>query len=364
MAKAYPWDKWFWSDWFADEALVLCSHVTISCWSSWLGRMHQRERCGELRGTSSDLARLVLAATTPEEAESALVELRDSGAADVERDGDQWVLINRRMNREHRKRVGSAERMTKSRQRRKPGVTSCAPLHDSCAGGKPDANTAKAAKPSAKAASPESGKAPGCASVTPEKPEAISQMPDPLPPGHAQVACELIDFLMSEGKAEGGPSVEELAALILQYGTDAVVTEIERRAEMHGPWNGLEHPPAKVIGSGIRAGLKPKKKASRGAFKAWLARVESEIQKAADAASRAEWVQKALAFRETPREERLTIAKSYEANVQSLRYDFREVALVGEQMLAYDDYVKDVLAVLEWSRTDAGVAALAEGVLA
>ncbi len=85
-------------DWMKDTELSLCTPATRGVWIDLLCAMHERNRSGELRGTSEQLARLARCSTV--ELVEALTDLQTTGAAIVEeRNGSYWVA-NRRMQRE------------------------------------------------------------------------------------------------------------------------------------------------------------------------------------------------------------------------------------------------------------------------
>lgn len=84
-------------DWLSDAELSLCSPATRGIWMDLLCRMHDAGRSGEVRGNLKQLA--VLARCLPSEAEAALADLADTGAADVSEKGGVYTVRNRRMNR-------------------------------------------------------------------------------------------------------------------------------------------------------------------------------------------------------------------------------------------------------------------------
>lgn len=85
-------------DWMKDTELSLCHPATRGVWIDLLCAMHERNRSGELRGTSDQLARLARCSTV--ELESALTDLQTTGAALVEQRNGIWWIANRRMKRE------------------------------------------------------------------------------------------------------------------------------------------------------------------------------------------------------------------------------------------------------------------------
>lgn len=73
--------------------------------------MHERNRSGELRGTSDQLARLARCSTV--ELVAALTDLQTSNAAVVEYRNNSWTVANRRMKREadtREKRAGAGSK--------------------------------------------------------------------------------------------------------------------------------------------------------------------------------------------------------------------------------------------------------------
>ncbi len=94
----YPHIPLYTGDWMKDTELSLCQPATRGVWIDLLCAMHDRNRCGELRGTSEQLSRL--ARCSPVELEAALTDLQTTGAALVEQRNGSWAIANRRMKRE------------------------------------------------------------------------------------------------------------------------------------------------------------------------------------------------------------------------------------------------------------------------
>lgn len=69
--------------------------------------MHERDRCGELRGTSEQLARLARCSTV--ELEEAFTDLQTTEAAEVQNRNGIWEVANRRMKKESSTRVKRAD---------------------------------------------------------------------------------------------------------------------------------------------------------------------------------------------------------------------------------------------------------------
>src|SRR2546421_349841 len=76
-----PVMQFFTRDWLGDPELSKCSPGTRGVWMDLLAAMHESDRCGEIRGTPEQLARI--ARCTGDDVRGAAQELRDSGAADV-----------------------------------------------------------------------------------------------------------------------------------------------------------------------------------------------------------------------------------------------------------------------------------------
>lgn len=85
-------------DWMKDAELSVCMPATRGIWIDLLCAMHERNRSGELRGTSDQLARLARCSTV--ELVAALTDLQTSNAAVVEYRNNSWTIANRRMKRE------------------------------------------------------------------------------------------------------------------------------------------------------------------------------------------------------------------------------------------------------------------------
>lgn len=93
-------------DWLKDVELGMCTPGTRGIWMDLLCAMHERNRCGELNGTSDQIARLGRCSVL--ELEAALAELKGTNAASIEISGQTWVIANRRMKREHEIRLKRA----------------------------------------------------------------------------------------------------------------------------------------------------------------------------------------------------------------------------------------------------------------
>src|SRR5262249_10310727 len=93
-----PYIPLYTGDWLKDPRLSLCSAATRGVWMDLLCAMHDPDRCGILRGTTEQLARLARCSTA--EADLALNELQTTRAADVIQRNGSWEVANRRMVRE------------------------------------------------------------------------------------------------------------------------------------------------------------------------------------------------------------------------------------------------------------------------
>lgn len=94
---AEPWSKFFWSDYYADEGLGICSLAAQGLWMRMLCLMAKSTPKGELRiggepCTVADLSRAV--GEREETVSSLLAELRRRGVYSVNKAG---VIYNRRM---------------------------------------------------------------------------------------------------------------------------------------------------------------------------------------------------------------------------------------------------------------------------
>lgn len=106
----HPYIPFYTGDWLKDPRLSLCSPATRGVWIDLICAMHEFDRCGELRGTTEELARLARCSTV--ELTQALTELQNKRAADVLQRNGSWTIANRRMKREadireKRKQAGS-----------------------------------------------------------------------------------------------------------------------------------------------------------------------------------------------------------------------------------------------------------------
>lgn len=107
--------------WLSDERLGMCAEETRGIWMDWLAAMHKDGQSGELRGTYEQLAKL--GRTTPKKAETAVADLKRTGAAEVvTRRSMEGVpvhvtLKNRRMQRAAAARKLNREKKFQQRHR-------------------------------------------------------------------------------------------------------------------------------------------------------------------------------------------------------------------------------------------------------
>jgi hypothetical protein len=85
-------------DWLTDPRLSLCSPLARGVWIDLLCAMYQLDRIGELRGTTEELARLARCSTV--EFVTAMTDIQNKLAGDVEQRNGSWLIANRRMKRE------------------------------------------------------------------------------------------------------------------------------------------------------------------------------------------------------------------------------------------------------------------------
>jgi hypothetical protein len=85
-------------DWLTDPRLSLCSPLARGVWMDLLCAMHQLDRSGELRGTTEELARLARCST--QEFVTAMTDIQNKLAGDVQQRNGSWSIANRRMKRE------------------------------------------------------------------------------------------------------------------------------------------------------------------------------------------------------------------------------------------------------------------------
>lgn len=106
-------------DWMKDPELSMCSPATRGIWIDLLCAMHELDRCGEIRGTLAQIARLCRCSVS--ELQTAIAELSTTRTADVAwADNTTVVVQNRRMRGEFKGRRNATER-----QQRKRSVTAC-----------------------------------------------------------------------------------------------------------------------------------------------------------------------------------------------------------------------------------------------
>ncbi len=105
-----PYLPLYTGDWLKDPALTLCTPATRGVWIDLLAVMHELDRSGELRGTAEQLARTARCSTV--EFAQAVTELQTNRAAEVVFRNDVYVVSNRRMQRDFRRRKQKEESST------------------------------------------------------------------------------------------------------------------------------------------------------------------------------------------------------------------------------------------------------------
>lgn len=108
-----PAFQFYTGDWLKDPALSKCSPATRGVFVDALCAMHESDRSGHLQGTADQLARTLRC--LPSEVIAAASELEATNAADVTIRNGVITLVNRRMQREHLKRLATRERVAKHR---------------------------------------------------------------------------------------------------------------------------------------------------------------------------------------------------------------------------------------------------------
>jgi hypothetical protein len=108
-----PWIKFFPSDWKSDNRLSRCSPATRGIWIDLICDMHDSSRSGKISGSLMELSRA--ARCTTAEIQVAIEELSSTKTADVTLHHDFVTVVNRRMNRDYKKREMSRLRQIKHR---------------------------------------------------------------------------------------------------------------------------------------------------------------------------------------------------------------------------------------------------------
>jgi hypothetical protein len=109
----YPWMQFYTGEWLKDPELSLCTSATRGVWIDLICAMHELGRLGQLRGTAEQLARV--ARCSAAEILAALTDLQTTGAADVTERNGVFVVRNRRMSRDAKKRQSNAARQLRLR---------------------------------------------------------------------------------------------------------------------------------------------------------------------------------------------------------------------------------------------------------
>lgn len=126
----YPYIPWFVSDWLADSAVTRLQPASRGIWFDACCVMWEEGRTGVLSGPTYELAKLTRC--TPDEFTAAAHDLQKTKAADVTFSNGHVTLINRRMQREARKRLAGAERVQKWRSKQDQNATIPHPYPTPC----------------------------------------------------------------------------------------------------------------------------------------------------------------------------------------------------------------------------------------
>ena len=165
-----PWIPFYVNDWLADRDLQRCELSTRGVWIQLLALMWQDGQSGQITGTARELARLC--SCDRAEVVAAIHELKRTGTGDIQEHGEGdpvYVVQNRRMRREWKKREGS--RIRKQRQRAKNSSDG-----DQCENPPPTDQSRLRPKKSRDASCEiASGCAVGHGGVTAQRPESESQ---------------------------------------------------------------------------------------------------------------------------------------------------------------------------------------------
>lgn len=120
MPRDMPYMQFFVGDWLNDPCLRLCSPATRGIWIDLLCMMHLRMEC-KITASVEALARAC--GCSPTEMASALRELGDTKTAEcnvLKRSGNEAVTVmSRRLERDQKTRLASAERVKRHREREK-----------------------------------------------------------------------------------------------------------------------------------------------------------------------------------------------------------------------------------------------------
>lgn len=100
-------------DWLRDPQLSMCSPATRGIWFDLLCVLHELGRSGQVTGSPEQFCRTCRC--TPAEFVAAIAELATTCAADIHERNGQVTIINRRMQREHKERLSTAERVRRHR---------------------------------------------------------------------------------------------------------------------------------------------------------------------------------------------------------------------------------------------------------
>lgn len=115
MPNNYPYDRWYWSDWFAATSLV--SALTRGIWHEMLGLMWMNDRTDSLTGTAEELAFAVRCSMA--DIEMAIFEIERRNIADVAHCNGFVTITCRRYKKakNERKRIREAVSISRSNEK-------------------------------------------------------------------------------------------------------------------------------------------------------------------------------------------------------------------------------------------------------
>jgi hypothetical protein len=116
MPNNYPYDSWYWNDWFASTAML--SITARGVWHELLGRMYLDDRNYFIEGTIEELARCI--GCGADEFTTAIAEIKNREVGDVTSRHDNVTKVFRiecrRFKKEYFKRKNAAERKRRQRE--------------------------------------------------------------------------------------------------------------------------------------------------------------------------------------------------------------------------------------------------------
>lgn len=102
-------------DWMKDPRLSMCQAATRGIWIDLLCAMHENGMGGEISGTVAQLARICRC--SPEELDTALIDLSVTKAADVTKCNGHVTVVCRRVKKESEARQNGAKRVERFRKK-------------------------------------------------------------------------------------------------------------------------------------------------------------------------------------------------------------------------------------------------------